>query len=95
MELVLDKKTGKKMYPIGSWSKYSHIFYNYNDRCYNSMYDNNHSEESIEQFEEAERLLNVFETNPRIRGIVYVLYEDYKLMKDIIGAYAVRHNGYI
>lgn len=95
MNTVFDKKTGKKMYPIGSWLKYSHIFYNYNDRCYNAMYDTDHSIESIDKFEEAERLLDVFEHNPRVNGIVYVIYDDYKKMKDIIGAYALRHNGCI
>lgn len=92
--IIKDKKTGKKMYPVGKWKTYQHVFYNYNDICYNEMYDNDHSEESIEKYEESEKFLEIFNSNV-FDGMVYALYEDYKKMKDIIGAYVYRHNGYI
>ena len=41
-------------------------------------------------------MLQKFDCNPKdARGIVYALYDDYKLMKDIIGGYAWRHGGYV
>ena len=35
--LIFDTKENKKMYPVGKWNKYQHVFYNYMDRCFNSM----------------------------------------------------------
>lgn len=92
--MALITKNGKKLYPIGKFTTYQHVFYNYNDRMYNKMYDEEHSEEACEAYDESERLLDVFNTNPQdANGIVYVEYNDYKVMKDIIGGYAVRHGG--
>lgn len=52
------------------------------------------AEKAEEWFERIEDILTKWESNPQDRnGIVYALYEDYKLMKDLIGAYAWRHNG--
>ena len=93
--LVFDKKENKKMYPVGKWMTYQHVFYNYNDICYNEMYDKGHSQSSIDIFERAQELLEKWDSNPRVNGIVYAYYEDYKQMKDIIGAYAWKHNGYV
>lgn len=100
--LIRDKRTGKKMYPVGKWITYQHVFYNASDRAYNAFYE---AEESgtTEEFEKAsawrervEDLLTKWDSNPKdSNGVVYALYEDYKDMKDIIGAYAWRHNGYV
>lgn len=76
--IVVDTKTNKKMYPVGKWITYSHVFYNYDDICYNDMMDTQ-TEVSCRKFEESQYLLNCFETNPRVNGVVYVYYEDYKL----------------
>lgn len=92
--LVIDKETNKKMYPVGKWNTYSHVFYNYNDRCFNNMTEQN-TEKNYEQFETAERLLELFETNPRVNDIVYAYYEDYRKMRDVIEAYVFRHGGRI
>lgn len=92
--LIIDTETNKKMYPVGKWIKYSHIFYNYDDICYNNMYEKE-TEESYSKFEESQELLEKFESNPRINEIVYAYYEDYKKMRDIISAYVYRHNGVI
>lgn len=87
---------GKKYYPVGHFLKYQHIFYNYNDRCANAYYDDMDNDHAYEQFERAQELLEKFNTNPQDKnGIVYAEYEDYKEMKDIIGGYAERHNGYV
>lgn len=92
--LVIDTKTNKKMYPVGKWVKYSHVFYNYGDICYNNMREKE-TEESYSKFEESQELLEKFETNPRINEVVYAYYGDYKKMRDIISAYVYRHGGVI
>lgn len=35
--LIIDTESNKKLYPVGKWYTYSHVFYNYNDICYNNM----------------------------------------------------------
>ena len=93
---------GKKYYPVANWYKCQHVFYNAVDRAWNRVYDarDNGSIEEEEKAEEwlekCEDLLQKFDCNPKdARGIVYALYEDYKIMKDIIGGYAFRHGGYV
>lgn len=49
--LVIDTETNKKMYPVGKWNTYSHVFYNYNDRCFNNMTEQN-TEKSYEQLKQ-------------------------------------------
>lgn len=61
---------------------------------FNNMMEQN-TEKSYEQFETAERLLELFERNPRVNGIVYAYYEDYRKMRDVIEAYVFRHGGRI
>ena len=46
MNVIRDKATGKKMYPVGKWVTYQHVFYNYSDRCYNAMVESGYSEEA-------------------------------------------------
>lgn len=92
--LVYDNKTRKKMYPVGKWKKYQHVFYNYDDKCYNTMNEDN-SKKSIEKFEKSQDLICKWDFNPQINGVVYAYYEDYKLMKDIIGMYVITHNGMV
>lgn len=102
MALMKDKATGKKMYPVGKYLTYQHVFYNASDRAYNAFYDAMENG-SAEEFDKAsawrdrvEELLDKWLTNPQdSNGIVYALWEDYSTMKDIIGGYAVRHNGYV
>lgn len=101
-KLFIDKKTGKKMYPVGKWMTYQHVFYNESDRAYNNFYDKLENG-TVEEFEKAndwkekvEELLTKWNSNPQdSNGIVYALYEDYKIMKDIIGGYVWRHNGHV
>ena len=92
--LVIDTETNKKMYPVGKWNTYSHVFYNYDDICYNEMMKQ-HTAKSYEQFETSQRLLELFERNPRVNDVVYAYYDDYRKMRDIIGAYMFRHGGRI
>ena len=47
------------------------------------------------KFEELQKLLETFETNPRLNGIVCAYYEDYNKMRSIIEVYIHRHNGLI
>lgn len=83
-------RNGKKLYPVGSWQNYQHVFYNYDDRCYIAMVDSDYSDETVAAKEEAERLLDVCNANVR-GGLIYAPWEDYKKMKDIIVAYELRH----
>lgn len=96
--IVLERK---KFYPVGNWERYQHVFYNANDRAFNALCDaqDNGNEAEIEKAEEwrntVEDMLTKWDFNPKVNGIVYALYEDYKIMKDIIGGYAARHGGYV
>ena len=93
----IDKNYISKEYSIrheGDIKDYTVTITNENkiDICYNEMFENR-TDETEEKFETAQELLEKFEANPRVNGIVYAYYEDYKKMKDIIGAYAYRHGG--
>lgn len=88
----------EKMYPVGRWDKYQHVFYNATDRAWNSLHDAEDSGEGFDEAEEwlerCEELQGKWDCNPQdANGIVYALYKDYKDMKDIIGGYAYRHGG--
>lgn len=101
MKVLTEKSTGLKMYPVGKFLKYQHVFYNASDRAFNSYYDalETDSAEEIDRAEEwrarVDDILDKFNSNPQVNGVVYAYYEDYKIMKDIIGGYAERHNGYV
>lgn len=91
---------GKRYYPVGSVYKCQHIFFNEVDRAHNNLYDARNygtceeEEKAIERVDKAEYMLEKFESNPIDKnGIVYALYDDYKIMKDTIAAYAHRHGG--
>ena len=91
---------GKKYYPVASWYRCQHVFYNAVDRAWCRLYDarDNGTAEEEEEAEEwlakAEDMQQKFDSNPKdAKGVVYALYDDYKLMKDIIGGYAWRHGG--
>lgn len=90
--LVFDNETGKKMYPVGMWRTNSHVFYNYNDICYNE-YMENPADKTESKFDQSQVILGLFEHNPQINGVVYAYYEDYRKMRDIIEAYRYRHAG--
>lgn len=82
-----------KMYPVASWERNQHVFYNLCDRMANAYYDSN-SEEDYDRWQEAQRLCGAFDCGPQdANGVVYAEYEDYKAMKDFIGGYAYRHGG--
>ncbi len=93
--LVFDTKENKKMYPVGKWNKYQHVFYNYMDRCFNSMCESEYDKKESDKYEKSQELAGKWDYNPQVNGIVYAYYEDYKMMKDVIGGYAWRHNGYV
>lgn len=101
MKVLTEKSTGLKMYPVGKFLKYQHVFYNASDMASNSYYDalETGSAEEIDRAEEwrtrVDDILDKFNSNPQVNGVVYAYYEDYKTMKDIIGGYAERHNGYV
>lgn len=89
-----------KMYPVGRWETYQHVFYNAHDRAINALHDaREHGsveqlDKAIEWSERVADLLGKFDCGPRDKnGIVYAEYRDYKVMKDIIGGYAYRHGG--
>lgn len=89
-----------KLYPVASWERNQHVFYNAADRAQNSLFDARESgigiEEAEEWLEKCNNALERFDYGPKdSMGVVYAEYEDYKSMKDIIGGYAVRHNGHV
>lgn len=92
------KKT--KLYPVGNWYKYQHVLYNAHDRAMNAMHDAEQSgtaeqlDKAIEWNEKVNDLLGKFDCGFQdANGMVYMEYKDYKVVKDIIGGYAWRHNG--
>lgn len=92
------KKT--KLYPVGNWYKYQHVLYNAHDRAMNAMHDAEQSgtaeqlDKAIEWNEKVNDLLGKFDCGFQdANGMVYMEYKDYKVVKDIINAYAWRHNG--
>lgn len=54
-------ENGKKMYPVGKWEKYSHVFYNHCDKCFNNMMET-HTDESEKKLDEAEHLQECLNT---------------------------------
>ena len=92
------KKT--KLYPVGRWETYQHVFYNAHDRAMNAIYDAEESgneeqlSKAIDWNEIVNDLLDKFDYGFQdANGMVYMEYKDYKVAKDIIGGYAWRHNG--
>lgn len=92
------KKT--KLYPVASWLKTQHVFYNAVDRAENALHDafENGTEEQFDKASEyrdrVTELCGKFDCMPRDENqVVYMEYNDYRLAKDIIGGYAWRHNG--
>ena len=99
---TIKDKNGNKMYPVGKFTTYQHVFYNASDRAYNAFYDalesgtSDEFDKACEWKERVEDILTKWNSNPQDKnGIVYATYEDYKTMKDIIGGYVWRHNGYV
>lgn len=89
-----------KLYPVASWERTQHVFYNAVDRAQNSLFDARESGAGIEEAEEClekyNNALAKFDFGPKdSRGVVYAEYNDYKFMKDVIGGYAARHNGHV
>lgn len=85
-----------KLYPVCSFLSNQHKLYNAVDRAWGNLYDAQRSGKDVEKakkwLEKVERLQGVFDCSPQDnKGIVYVVYEDYKAIKDIIGAYNLRH----
>ena len=92
------KKT--KLYPVGRWETYQHVFYNAHDRAMNAIYDAEEQgneeqlSKAIDWNEIVNDLLDKFDCGFQdANGMVYMEYKDYKVAKDIIGGYAWRHNG--
>ena len=89
-----------KLYPVGSWERNQHVFYNAVDRAHNNLFDARENgagiEEAEEWLEKCNNALARFDCGPKdSRGVVYAEYNDYKFMKDVIGGYAMRHNGHV
>lgn len=78
---------GIKYYPVGSWEKHQHKFYNYHDVCYLKMVDSDYADSACRAFEEADTLIDLFDSMPQRNGIVYAPYETYKRLKAVIDWY--------
>lgn len=99
MKVYRDKATGKKLYPVCSWERNQHKLYNALDRAHNRVSDlyedKSASMEEIDKAEawvrEVERLIWIFDSHVANDGLVYALWEDVCKIKDVIGAYDMRH----
>lgn len=99
MKLYRDKATGEKLYPVCSWEKNQHKLYNAIDRANNAVTDlyedKSATMEQIDKAEEwvqeVERLTSIFDSHVASNGLVYATYQDGLKIKDIIGAYDMRH----
>ena len=99
MKTYRDKETGKKLYPVCAWEPNQHKLYNALDRAHNRVSDlyedRAATDEEIDEaeawVEEVERLLEIFDSHVAPNGIVVALWEDRNKIKDIIGAYDMRH----
>lgn len=99
MKLYRDKATGEKLYPVCSWEKNQHKLYNAIDRAHNAVTDlyedKSATMEQIDKAEEwvqeVERLTSIFDSHVASNGLVYATYQDGLKIKDIIGAYDMRH----
>ena len=93
-----DPKTGKgqKLYPICSWERNQHKIYNANDRAWNWVYDavkggdNAEIERAYAYRDLIDKAMNIIDSIV-ICGIVYGTWSDYKLIKEEIVAYDLRH----
>lgn len=83
----IDKKTGKKLYPVCSWENNQHKLYNAHDRAMIRLYD---GEDVYDELERIEKAMSAFDSCV-IGGLVYAVWEDYCLIKSIIGGYDARH----
>jgi hypothetical protein len=89
-KIYRDKKTGKKLYPVCSWYNNQHKLYNAHDRAMNWCYDSNWCDEAQEWLDKVQHAMGWFD-GCVINGLVYAPYEEYCLIKDIIGGYDMRH----
>ena len=88
---LVDKKTGEKLYPIGSWEENEHKLYNFYNKA-DTAYRTHPTDEGFERKRKAMELLEKFDNSPRYNGIVYVNYDDYKEMKNVIREYNFRND---
>lgn len=79
-----------KLYPICSWEKNQHKIYNAHDRAMNFCHETNWSEEAQKNLDRVDKMMEIIDKIV-INGIVYGTWDDYKLIKDCIGAYDARH----
>ena len=88
---VVYRLNGKtKLYPICNWEANQHKIYNAYDRAMNWCYDSDWSDEAQDNLKRVQKMMEVID-GIIINGIVYGTWEEYKLIKDCICAYDVRH----
>ena len=87
---MIEKSTGKKLYPVCCWEHNQHKIYNAYDRAFISAEGDGYSIQSLEQLEKVERALEAFDKHVW-QGVVYATYENGELIKELICAYDMRH----
>ena len=92
---VITKKDGTKLYPCCGFEENQHKLYNAYDVAMCALYDaeDNHDSEAMDK---AQKALDRIETalgweHCIYNGIIYAPYDVYKIIKDIVGAYDLRH----
>lgn len=85
--VYIDKRSGKKLYPVCSWEQNQHKLYNAHDRVMIAFYD---GKADYNDLKKIERAIDIFDSHV-INGIVHATYEDGLIIKDYIWAYDARH----
>lgn len=99
MAKLYRNKQGEKLYPVCSWERNQHKIYNALTRAMNDLYDAEEDKsvtteeynrllDRKEQIEEALAAFDRYVIGPT----VYATYKESCIIKDLIGAYDVRHD---
>ena len=86
----LRTKDGKKLYAVCRWESNQHKIYNAYDRAMIRCYEEG-TEEAFKHREKIETALKWID-NVKDDGLVYAPWEEYKLIKELIGGYDLRHD---
>ncbi len=89
--MVIRDKKGRKLYPVCSFEANQHKLYNALDRAKLREYDEGYTDEVASEIWRIEAALDSFNSHV-VGNTVYATYEDSVVIKDLIGAYDVRHD---
>ena len=92
---VIIKKDGTKLYPCCRFEENQHKLYNAYDRAMCALYDaeDNNDSEAMDRAQEAlDRVETALDWEYCVyNGLIYAPYDVYKIIKDIVVTYDLRH----